>query len=77
MRLIDDTISVWESNETFLDFFDFQDHFLNTLHPGIKWTSEMEEEGKIAIFDILITRTEAGYSTTVHVYTGSKEISLG
>ena len=26
----------------------------------------MEKEGKIAIFDILITRTEAGYSTTVY-----------
>ena len=62
LRLIDDNLSVWESKETFLDFFDF----LNTLHPGIKWTNEMEEEGKIAIFDILITRTEAGYSTTVY-----------
>ena len=62
VRLIDDTLSVWESKDTFLDFFDF----LNTLHPGIQWTNEMEEGGKNAIFDVLITRTEAGYSTTVH-----------
>jgi len=48
VRLIDDTLSVWESKDTFLDFFDF----LNTLHPGIQWTNEMEEEGKIAIFDV-------------------------
>jgi len=41
VRLIDDTLSVWDSKDIFLDFF----AFLNTLHPGIKWTNEMEEEG--------------------------------
>jgi hypothetical protein len=53
VRLIDDTLSVWESKEKFLEFFEF----LNTLHPGIKWTNETEEAGKIAIFDILNIRT--------------------
>ena len=62
VRLIDDTLSVWDSKDIFLDFF----AFLNTLHPGIKWTNEMEEEGKLAIFDILIIRTETGYDTTVY-----------
>ena len=62
VRLIDDTLSVWESKEKFLEFFEF----LNTLHPDIKWTNETEEVGKIAIFDILIIRRDKGYSTTVY-----------
>ena len=62
VRLIDDTLSVWESKDIFLDFF----AFLNTLHPGIQWTYEMEEDNKLAIFDILIIRTESGYETTVY-----------
>ena len=45
VRLIDDTLSVWESKDIFLDFF----AFLNTLHPGIQWTYEMEEDNKLAI----------------------------
>ena len=61
VRLIDDTLSVWESKLQFLEFF----AFLNTLHPSIKWTNETEEDGKIAIFDIQIIRTEQGYETTV------------
>ena len=60
--IYDDTLSVWDSKNIFLDFL----AFLNTLHPGIKWTNEMEEEGKLAIFDILIIRTETGYDTTVY-----------
>ena len=32
VRLIDDTLSVWESEETFLEFFEY----LNTLHESIK-----------------------------------------
>ena len=62
VRLIDDTLSAWESKHIFLEFF----AFLNSIHPGIKWTNEMEEGNKLAIFDILITRTEEGYETTVY-----------
>ena len=62
VRLIDDTLSVWESKSQFLEFF----AYLNTLHPNIKWTHETEEDGKIAIFDIQIIRTEQGYDTTVY-----------
>ena len=53
VRLIDDTLSVWDSKDIFLDFF----VFLNTLHPGIKWTYEMEEEGKKSASDRYIHYT--------------------
>ena len=62
VRLIDDTLSVWESEEIFLEFFEY----LNTLHESIKWTNEVEKDKKIAIFDILILRTNSGYATTVY-----------
>jgi hypothetical protein len=62
VRLIDDTLSCWDSEEIFREFF----AFLNTLHSGIKWTCEVEEEGKLPIFDIMIIRTLSGYDTTVY-----------
>ena len=62
VRLIDDTLSVWESEETFLEFFEY----LNTLHESIKWTNEVEKDNMIPIFDILIIRTDSGYATTVY-----------
>ena len=62
VRLIDDTLSVWDSEEIFQEFF----QYLNTLHPHVQWTNETEKNNKIAIFDIQIIRTEAGYSTTVY-----------
>jgi hypothetical protein len=61
VRLIDDTLPVWESEEIFLEFFEY----LNNLHDSIKWTYEVEKDNKIAMFDILILRTDSGYSTTV------------
>ena len=60
--LIDDTLSGWEPEEFFLEFFEF----LNTLHDCIKLTNERAKDYKIAIFDILIIRTDTGYSTTVY-----------
>ena len=62
VRLIDDALSVWESEERFLQFFEY----LNTLHENVKWTCETEKDKHLAIFDILIIRTDAGYSTTVY-----------
>jgi len=62
VRLNDDSLSVWESEEMFLEFFEY----LNNLHNSIKWTNEVEKDNKIAIFDILILRTDSGYSTTVY-----------
>ena len=62
VRLIDDTLSAWESKEIFEEFF----KYLNTIHPHIAWTCELEEEGKLPIFDILVIRTENGFETTVY-----------
>lgn len=45
VRLIDDTLSGWDTAELF---------------------QELEEEGKLPIFDILISRTEIGFDTSVY-----------
>ena len=62
VRLIDDTLAVRESEEIFLDFFEYS----NSLHPHVKWTNKTEKDNKLAIFDIVIIRTSMGYSTTVY-----------
>ena len=54
VRLIDDTLSAWESEDIFQEFFEF----LNSLHHSIKWTCETEKKKTIAIFDIRIIRTD-------------------
>lgn len=62
VRLIDDTLSAWESVEQFMLFY----QFLDNIHPSIKWTFELEVNGRLPIFDILIIREEAGFQTTVY-----------
>ena len=62
VRLIDDTLSGWKSEEIFDEFFEF----LNTLHPGIKWTCEKEKDGRLPIFDIQLIRQEEEIATTVY-----------
>ena len=54
-RYVDDTICVIKRE--LID--EFTDH-LNSQHPAIKFTSERETEGKIAMLDILMTRRDDG-----------------
>ena len=54
-RYVDDTICVLKRDH--ID--EFTDH-LNSQHPAIKFTSEREKEGKIAMLDILMSRRENG-----------------
>ena len=63
IRMIDDTLSCWDSEGIFREFFTFSK---NSLHPGILWTCEIEVDGKLPIFDILIMRNDTGFSTTVY-----------
>ena len=61
-RLIDDTLSKWPSKEEFLEFHSY----INTLHPTVKWTYELEEDNKLAIFDILLIKDKDKLETTVY-----------
>jgi hypothetical protein len=53
----------WDDSMHELDEFII---FLNSLHPKIKWTCEIEKDHKINFLDILITRTGEGNQTTVY-----------
>ena len=72
VRLFDDTVSVWKSEETFLNFFEY----LNTLHDSMKWTNEAEKDNKFAIFDIIIIRPKSGYSATVYGKPAASDIYI-
>jgi hypothetical protein len=39
---------------------------LNNIHPTIKWTREIEENGKNSFLDVQIIRAPTGIQTTVY-----------
>ena len=69
-RYVDDTFALFKTNfdaERFLTF-------INTLHPNIKFTIEYENNDQLPFLDILVTRHQEGFSTSVYrkqTFTGS------
>ena len=51
-RYVDDTFSLFDSEATAASFL----HFLNTRHPNIKFTMELEENQEIPFLDVRIKR---------------------
>ena len=62
-RYIDDTFMCWEfSLEELQEFI----QLLNSLHPKIKSTGEVEKDKKISFLDILSVRNGESNDTTVY-----------
>ena len=61
-RYVDDTFSLFDSEATAASFL----HFLNTRHPNIKFTMELEENQEIPFLDVRIKRNLNNFKTTVH-----------
>ncbi|XP_068749298.1 uncharacterized protein [Montipora capricornis] len=61
-RYVDDTFSLFDSEATAASFL----HFLNTRHPNIKFTMELEENQEIPFLDVRIKRNLNNFTTTVH-----------
>ena len=61
-RYVDDTFSLFDSKDTASRFLDF----LNSRHPNIKFTMELEENGEIPFLDVCMKRDHNTFSTTVH-----------
>ena len=61
-RYVDDTFSLFDSEATAASFL----HFLNTRHPNIKFTMELEENPEIPFLDVRIKRKLNNFTTTVH-----------
>ena len=58
---VDDTIALFRSREAAENFL----QHINSLHPNIRFTIEHEHDNKLAFLDILITRTDQGFTTSV------------
>ena len=68
-RYIDDTFLIFRNREHIQQFLTY----LNTRHPNIKFTFEVEEAGKLAFLDTLILNDNGKFSSTVYrkpTYTG-------
>ena len=61
-RYVDDTFSLFDSKDTASRFLDF----LNSRHPNIKFTMELEENREIPFLDVCIKRDHSTFSTTIH-----------
>ena len=61
-RYVDDTFSLFDSKDTASRFLDF----LNSRHPNIKFTMELEENREIPFLDVCIKRDHNTFSTTIH-----------
>jgi hypothetical protein len=63
IRKADDTFLEWTG--TLHDLNDFHT-FLNSLHPTIKWTMELEKDNQIPFLDVLIIKSPPELLTTVY-----------
>ena len=61
-RYVDDTIALFRSKDAAERFL----AYINELHPNMKFTIEHEEEHQLPFLDILIKRTEEGFTTNVY-----------
>jgi hypothetical protein len=55
-RYVDDTFVVWPHGK---ELYDFLQH-LNNIHPNIKFTMEVEQDGSLPFLDVLVSRRPDG-----------------
>ena len=68
-REVDDVYCLWQYGEEHIqDFLEY----LNGCHPRIKWTIEVEKEGKLSFVDLNLCRRSfrisAGYIEKIHTH---------
>ena len=61
-RYVDDTFLVFDNEEHIPLFLDY----LNSKHNNIRFTYEIENNGKLPFLDVLVTRTNDGITTSVY-----------
>ena len=61
-RYIDDCFVVFRSRDHVSPFL----HYLNSQHPNISFTCELENDGKLPFLDILVERSDSDFSTSVY-----------
>ena len=61
-RFVDDTVSIFESEERSVEFCGV----LNGLHPALKFTVEKESGGELPFMDVLLKRKGNEFLRLVH-----------
>ena len=62
LRYVDDTFILWPHQE---DVQILLDH-VNSVRPSIQFTMEKEQDNKLPFLDVLVTRTEQGFRSSVY-----------
>ena len=62
LRYVDDTFILWPHQE---DVQVLMDH-VNSIRPSIQFTMEKEQDNRLSFLDVLITRTEQGFRSSVY-----------
>ena len=62
LRYVDDTFILWPHQE---DVQILLDH-VNSIRPSIPFTMEKEQDNKLPFLDVLVTRTEQGFRSSVY-----------
>ena len=69
LRYVDDTFILWPHPE---DVHILLDH-VNSIRPSIQFTIEKEQDNKLPFLDVLVTRTEQGFRSSMYckpIFTG-------
>ena len=61
-RYMDDTFLLFRSMDHIKKFF----RYINSRHKSMSFTYEVEDEGKLAFLDVLITRVGGSFTTSVY-----------
>ena len=61
-RYVDDIIYLITSEQDVDEFF----KFLNSQHPNIKFTFQKQKDNKSAFLDVLISKTDQNFCTSVY-----------
>ena len=62
LRYVDDTFILWPHHE---DVQTLLDH-VNSIRPSIQFTMEKDQDNKLPFLDVLVTRTEQGFRSSVY-----------
>ena len=63
LRYVDDTFTLWPHGQEQLE--EFHNH-LNKQHPQIQFTREKESNNHISFLDVLVTKKDGAFETTVY-----------
>ena len=61
-RYVDDTFSLFHKETEFQKFL----NYLNSLHPSLKFTNEIETNNSLPFLDVLVTKSDNKFITSVY-----------